>query len=350
MAGSLGTPSRRAVVLFVSLVLSGLLAAGTRVAVPPPATTASTAAAPALPGAPPTAPAGYAWPLPGSPEVARGFDPPPQPWLAGHRGVDLAATAGVPVRSVAAGTVHYAGELAGRGVVSVRHADGLRTTYEPVRPDVAAGDRVDAGQRLGTLLAGHRGCPAAACLHWGLRHGEVYLDPLTLLGQGRVRLLPVAPRQVPASPRHRQSASTASSSTAGTRMTGRTALMVATVATMTKARQAVGAYGERLAAQYLTDSGLVLLERNWRSSAGEIDIVARDGDTLVFCEVKTRRSPDFGTPAEAVDARKAARLRRLAGEWLAARELRCAEIRVDVVEVLSPPRGRARVQHLRGVC
>lgn len=119
---------------------------------------------------------------------------------------------------------------------------------------------------------------------------------------------------------------------------------------MTKARQAVGAYGERLAAQHLTDVGLVILARNWRSATGEVDIVARDGDTLVFCEVKTRRSPDFGTPAEAVDARKVARLRALAGEWLAASAHRFAEIRVDVVEVLSPPRGRARVQHLRGVC
>ena len=76
-------------------------------------------------------------------------------------------------------------------MVSVAHAGGLRTTYEPVRPAVAAGDRVVAGEPLGTLAAGHPGCPAPACLHWGLRRGDAYLDPLALLGLGRVRLLPV---------------------------------------------------------------------------------------------------------------------------------------------------------------
>jgi murein DD-endopeptidase MepM/ murein hydrolase activator NlpD len=87
--------------------------------------------------------------------------------------------------------VVYAGTLAGRGVVSVMHAGGLRSTYEPVTPSVAIGDAVTAGQPLGTLVAGHPGCPAAACLHWGVRSGRDYLDPLTLLGLGRVRLLPM---------------------------------------------------------------------------------------------------------------------------------------------------------------
>jgi murein DD-endopeptidase MepM/ murein hydrolase activator NlpD len=123
--------------------------------------------------------------------VVRRFDPPPKPWLAGHRGVDLAAEAGVPVRAAGAGTVHFAGLVAGRGVVSVTHPSGLRTTYEPVDPTVRAGQAVAAGDQIGTLAAGHPGCAAAACLHWGLRRGEEYLDPLALLGLGRVRLLPL---------------------------------------------------------------------------------------------------------------------------------------------------------------
>ncbi len=88
------------------------------------------------------------------------------------------------------GTVVYAGMLAGRGVVSVDHPGGLRTTYEPVTPLVKAGDTVTAGIPLGTLTAGHPGCAGTACLHWGLRRGTVYLDPLAVLGLGRVRLLP----------------------------------------------------------------------------------------------------------------------------------------------------------------
>lgn len=109
----------------------------------------------------------------------------------------------------------------------------------------------------------------------------------------------------------------------------------------------MGAYGERLAARHLVDAGLVLLDRNWRSATGEIDIVARDGDTLVLCEVKTRRGPAFGSPAEAVGRRKVARLRKLAAEWLAETGVRPREVRFDVVEVHSPPRGNPRVVHLR---
>jgi len=80
---------------------------------------------------------------------------------------------------------------------------------------------------------------------------------------------------------------------------------------------AVGAYGERLAARCLVESGMQILDRNWRCDQGEIDIVAMDGTCLVIVEVKTRRSLAFGSPVEAVSAVKAARLRRLAGCWLA---------------------------------
>ncbi|MFG3601903.1 murein hydrolase activator EnvC family protein [Micromonospora chersina] len=145
---------------------------------------------PGWPGAPA---ARFRWPLAGTPRVVRRFDPPPQPWLPGHRGVDLAATPGAEVRSAGAGVVLFAGTVAGRPVVTVGHADGLRTTYEPVRPGPAAGARVAAGTPIGLLIAGHPGCAAAACLHWGLRRGEEYLDPLALLGLGPVRLLPLDP-------------------------------------------------------------------------------------------------------------------------------------------------------------
>lgn len=140
---------------------------------------------------------GYGWPLDGVPAVVRRFDPPPQPWLRGHRGVDLAASPGATVRAAGPGTVAFAGTVTGRGVVSVQHPNGLRTTYEPVQPSVAAGAAVAAGTPIGVLVAGHAGCPAAPCLHWGLRRGEVYLDPLALLGFVRVRLLPLNGAQKP---------------------------------------------------------------------------------------------------------------------------------------------------------
>lgn len=135
--------------------------------------------------------AGFGWPLDGVPAVVRRFDPPPEPWLAGHRGVDLAAGPGAVVRAAGPGVVAFAGTVAGRGVVSVDHANGLRTTYEPVTATVTAGAAVGRGTELGVLTPGHAGCPAAACLHWGLRRGDTYLDPLLLLGFARVRLLPL---------------------------------------------------------------------------------------------------------------------------------------------------------------
>ncbi|PRY45650.1 peptidase M23-like protein [Geodermatophilus tzadiensis] len=133
-----------------------------------------------------------AWvsPVGDPPVVPRPFAPPPSPYGPGHRGADLAGAPGTVVGAAGDGVVVFAGMVAGRPVVSVDHADGLRTTYEPVAPVVAAGQAVARGAPLGTLLAGHEGCPAAACLHWGLRRGEVYLDPLSLLRPPEVRLLP----------------------------------------------------------------------------------------------------------------------------------------------------------------
>ncbi|WP_089157002.1 M23 family metallopeptidase [Micromonospora sp. NBS 11-29] len=166
----------------------------------------------AAPGSVPrTGPAArFRWPLPGPPRLARRFDPPPEPWLSGHRGVDLVADPGTEVRAVGAGTVLFAGPVAGRPVITVGHADGLRTTYEPVGSSLLPGTRVDVGTPIGDLLAGHPGCVAAACLHWGLRRGAVYLDPLALLGLGRVRLLPLDPPS--AAPTHRLAAQPRASS------------------------------------------------------------------------------------------------------------------------------------------
>lgn len=107
------------------------------------------------------------WPLSPDPVVAKYFDAPETPYGPGHRGVDLAAVPGQDVLAADAGVVVFAGLVAGRPVISVDHDGGLRTTYEPVAPKVAAGEQVFRGQVLGTVLAGHPGCAVAACLHWG---------------------------------------------------------------------------------------------------------------------------------------------------------------------------------------
>jgi putative endonuclease len=115
------------------------------------------------------------------------------------------------------------------------------------------------------------------------------------------------------------------------------------------AKDALGRYGEDVAAAHLRDAGLTILERNWRCDIGEIDIVARDGDVLVVCEVKTRSGLRFGSPLEGVTVRKAARLRRLAARWLQEQDVRPAHVRIDLVGVLQTGRGAAEVEHVRGV-
>jgi putative endonuclease len=115
-----------------------------------------------------------------------------------------------------------------------------------------------------------------------------------------------------------------------------------------RAKDAVGRFGEDVAARHLVRSGLVVLERNWRCGIGEIDIVARDGDTLVVCEVKTRRGLRFGSPLEAVTEEKARRLRQLAAEWVRVRGVRPAQVRIDVVGVLARAGDPVRVEHVRG--
>ncbi len=135
------------------------------------------------------------WPLRPPPAVLRGFDAPKPNWTAGHRGVDLAGAAGQRVYAAGAATVVFAGELAGRPVVSLEHTGGLRTSYEPVHAAVTAGQRVDGATVIGELVAGHPGCPAAACLHWGAMWGAAaradYIDPLGLLAVTPIRLKPL---------------------------------------------------------------------------------------------------------------------------------------------------------------
>jgi murein DD-endopeptidase MepM/ murein hydrolase activator NlpD len=141
----------------------------------------------------PAVPADWVSPLRGAHPVVHPFQAPITAWGPGHRGVDLLAATGDPVLAAGAGVVLFAGRVAGVPVVSVRHPGGLSTTYQPVRPTVHAGDPVRTGQVVGRLVRAGGHCLPRACLHWGLRRGTVYLDPLSLLGFGRVRLLPLWP-------------------------------------------------------------------------------------------------------------------------------------------------------------
>ncbi|MEU5290641.1 M23 family metallopeptidase [Streptomyces umbrinus] len=154
---------------------------------------------PSPPADTPVPAVGRAWPVGLRPSVIRGWDPPATTYGRGHRGVDLTAAPGAPVRAVAPGRISFAGRVAGRGVVSVElNGTGdppLRTTYEPVRATAKKGTEVAAGEVIGVLEPTGWHCPAS-CLHWGLRRGDAYLDPLSLLppwllGRGPSRLLPV---------------------------------------------------------------------------------------------------------------------------------------------------------------
>lgn len=168
--------------MVISLITASLLAAAAII---------TPTIAKAAPATAPQSPASGPWRSPvGTLDLLTRFDPPPEPWLPGHRGVDLAAGADLPITAAGPGTVVFADDLAGRGVVSIVHANGLRTTYEPVEPLVAAGETVTAGQTIGHLQTGHASCPGQVCLHLGLKRGPLYLDPMLLFGMGKVRLLP----------------------------------------------------------------------------------------------------------------------------------------------------------------
>ena len=116
-----------------------------------------------------------------------------------------------------------------------------------------------------------------------------------------------------------------------------------------RAKDALGRMGEDVAARHLESEGFVVLERNWRCSEGELDILARDGDTLVVCEVKTRSSTRYGSPFEAITERKLHRLERLGMRWMRERGVRPTRMRVDIVSVLAPQDGRRVIEHVRGL-
>lgn len=119
----------------------------------------------------------WSWPLTPRPAVLRAFDPPDKPWLSGHRGVDLKSSSdGGPVTAPESGTVSFVGVVVDRPVITVDHGNGLRSSFEPVASTLAKGDAVAKGQLLGTLLAGH--CGPTPCVHWGVRRGDEYVNPL----------------------------------------------------------------------------------------------------------------------------------------------------------------------------
>jgi putative endonuclease len=116
-----------------------------------------------------------------------------------------------------------------------------------------------------------------------------------------------------------------------------------------KAKDALGREGEQVAVEYLERAGLRVLDRNWRSADGEIDIVAAEPRMLVVCEVKTRSGTQFGTPLEAVTRHKRARLRRLAAQWLVAHGVFFDDVRIDVIGILRDSSGEFQIEHVRGV-
>lgn len=148
---------------------------------------------PAAAGAPlgnPATESGWAWPLEPQPAVAHPFDPPARPWLSGHRGVDLAGGSGVGVRAPQAGTVSFSGWVVDRPVVTIDHGGGLRSSFEPVEATVPVGSAVEQGEEFGVLSApGAAHCGDGACLHWGVRRGEDYVDPLAFIRDRRPSVL-----------------------------------------------------------------------------------------------------------------------------------------------------------------
>ncbi len=138
----------------------------------------------------PDATAAYRAPVPGPVRLLQAFVAPPQPWSSGHRGIDLAVDEGGTVLAPAAGAVTVAGRVVDRGVVTIAHPDGRRSSLEPVSASVVVGQEVGAGDPVGTLADERSHC-SPVCLHWGVREGDDYVDPLALLpGGGPIVLLP----------------------------------------------------------------------------------------------------------------------------------------------------------------
>jgi murein DD-endopeptidase MepM/ murein hydrolase activator NlpD len=144
---------------------------------------------------------GYVPPVPGVDPpsgVERLFDPPEEEWGPGHRGVDLVGPEGSRVLSPGPGVVTFAGQVARRGVVVITHPDGLRSSLEPVAASVPVGATVAPGTPIGVVEGTPDGgdgttpnhCAPRSCVHWGVRRGERYIDPLSLLDRTPIVLLP----------------------------------------------------------------------------------------------------------------------------------------------------------------
>lgn len=129
------------------------------------------------------------WPLSPRPAVVRSFDAPERPWLSGHRGVDLASAPAQELHSPAPGVVVFAGQVVDRPVVTVDHGNGLRSSFEPIETTLSSGDRVEAGQTIGRLWNEGTHCRAGPCVHWGVRDGDDYVNPLKFLADTRPSIL-----------------------------------------------------------------------------------------------------------------------------------------------------------------
>lgn len=149
------------------------------------------------PGPGESAAGGGAYEMPLDGEVVAQFDDPDVPWGRGHRGVDIVGEAGAEVLAAADGVVAFVGVVVDRPVISIDHPDGIRTTYEPVAALVEVGDAVGQGEVIGTLVSEGSHCRPAACLHWGAKIGDDYLDPLSLLREVVIRLYPTGQRSPP---------------------------------------------------------------------------------------------------------------------------------------------------------
>lgn len=154
----------------------------------------------------------WAWPVDPAPAVVRPFTPPPTPYSAGHRGVDLLAPVGTVVLAPADGVVAFAGRVAGRVVVAVQHDGGRRSAVEPVLPLVTRGARVARGDPVAVVAGGTGHCTPRACLHWGVRQDGRYVDPLSLVGAS---LAPAVLLPLRAAPEARAGPARAGSARAG---------------------------------------------------------------------------------------------------------------------------------------
>ena len=157
--------------------------------VPVPGTdvTASAASAGAAAGAWPAPAVPWSWPAAPPHPVVRAFTAPEHRWSPGHRGIDVGTPTGSAVTAPDDGVVHFAGVVVDRPVLSLRHADGVLSSLEPVVSELAAGDPVVRGQVVGTVQAGH--CPDVECVHLGARIDGEYVSPLMMLGLGRPSVL-----------------------------------------------------------------------------------------------------------------------------------------------------------------